>query len=120
MLVIRDAVWEKLGEAALADFIARMRVHLRRFFPEVCERLGEERTGQFIEAGIGRARHYGFKAEREVCKYIDLMCVFGHDFQRLPWARRILEGRLPPDPNERMRCLHTTAIAALGAAERAQ
>jgi hypothetical protein len=120
MLVIRDAVWEELGEAALADFVTRVRLHLRRFFPEQCEALGEKRLGQLVETGIAQARSYGFGTEREVCKYIDLMCVFGDDFDRLPWARRILESRLPSDPDERMRRLHATAIAALGAAERAR
>ena len=116
MLTIRDATWDKLAEAAHADFVARMRVHLHKFFREQCEALGEAKTGQLIEAGIVRAREWGFESERDVCKYIDLMCVFGHRFdrdERLPWARHILESRFPPDPEERMRHLHATAVDAL-------
>jgi len=125
MLTIRDPTWDKLAEAAQADFVKRMRAHLRKFFPEQCDALGELRTGQLIEAGIMRAREHGFEAERDVCKYIDLMCVFGHRFdrdERLPWARHILESRFPADPEVRMRHLHATALEALqeiGAAERA-
>ena len=60
MLTIRDAAWDKLAEAAHADFVARMRAHLRKFFPEQCDALGEVKTGQLIEFGITRAREYGF------------------------------------------------------------
>jgi hypothetical protein len=109
MFVIRDAVWDRLAEHARADFIARMRVHLRRFFPSQCNALGE-RLEQFVEIGIARARQHGFEAEREVCKYIDLMCAFGHRFHAQPWAREILEDRFQPDPEERMRRLLDAGI----------
>jgi hypothetical protein len=116
MFVIRNAIIDALDRAAYDDFVARMRVHLQKYFPEQCAALGETKTGQLIEFGVKRAREYGFEAERDVCKYIDLMCVFGHSFdrsERLPWARQILESRFPPDPGERMRHLHTTALDAL-------
>jgi hypothetical protein len=115
MLTIRDAAWDKLADAAHVDFIARMRMHLRKFFPEQCDALGEVRTGQLIEFGITRAREHGFESERDVCKYIDLMCVFGHRFdrdERLPWAREILESRFPPAPDERMDELCEMALDA--------
>src|SRR5215469_14383592 len=98
MFVIRDDMYDALGHAAYEDFVARMRVHLRKFFPERCDSLGEIKIGQLIEFGVKRARGYGFETERDVCKYIDLMCAFGHGFnrdERLPWARQILECRFP-------------------------
>jgi hypothetical protein len=116
MFVIRNDQYDALDRAAYENFVARMRVHLRKFFPEQCDALGETKTGQLIEFGVKRARVHGFEAERDVCKYIDLMCVFGHGFERderLPWARQILESRFPPDPGERMRRLHTVALDAL-------
>jgi hypothetical protein len=116
MFVIRNTVWDKFAEDAYADFVARMRVHLGKFFPEQCEALGPEKTGELIEFGIERARFHGFENEREVCKYIDLMCIFGRNFdqdEKQPWARHILESRFPPDPEERMRHLHATALDAL-------
>jgi hypothetical protein len=109
-------MYDALGHAAYEDFVARMRVHMRKFFPERCDTLGETKIGQLIEFGVKRARDYGFKAERDVCKYIDLMCVFGHAFhhdERLAWARQILDSCLPSDPNERMRRLHAAALNAL-------
>ena len=116
MFVIRDAIIGALDHAAYDDFVARMRVHLQKFFAEQCAALGETKTEQLIEFGVKRAREYGFEAERDVCKYIDLMCIFGRSFdcdERLPWARRILENRFPPDPGERMRRLHEVALNAL-------
>jgi hypothetical protein len=116
MLVIRNPQFEALGRVAYEDFVSRMRVHLRRFFPEQCDALGEIKTGQLIEFGVKRAREYGFEAEREACKYLDLMCVFGHGFDRdsrLPWARLILESRFPPNPEGRMLHLHAVALDAL-------
>ena len=116
MFAVRDAVWDQLADAAHADFVRRMRVHLQKFFPEQCNALGETRTGQLIEFGVTRAREYGFASERDVCKYIGLMCVFGHRFDRdpqVPWAREILESRFPPDPEERMDRLYTSAADAL-------
>jgi hypothetical protein len=116
MLVIRNPTFDVLDRAAYDDFVARMRIHLRKFFPEQSDALGKTKIGQLIEFGLKRAREYGFEAERDVCKYIDLMCVFGHSFdrnERLPWARQILESRFPPDPGERMSRLHAAALDAL-------
>ena len=116
MLVIRNPTFDVLDRAAYDDFMARMRIHLRKFFPEQSDALGKTKIGQLIEFGLKRAREYGFEAERDVCKYIDLMCVFGHSFdrnERLPWARQILESRFPPDPGERMSRLHAAALDAL-------
>jgi hypothetical protein len=116
MFVMRDAMYDALGHAAYEDFVARTRVHMRKFFPEQCDSLGETKIGQLIEFGVKRAREYGFEAERDVCKYIDLMCVFGYGFdcnERLLWARQILEGRFPPNPERRMRRLHGVALEAL-------
>jgi hypothetical protein len=116
MFVIRNAQWDRLAEQALADFIVRMRAHLREFFPEQCDALGEAKIGQLIDYGIRRAREWGFESERDVCTYIDLMCVFGNAFdrdKRLPWARHILETRFPPDPGDRIELLHETALELL-------
>jgi hypothetical protein len=47
-----------------------------------------------VRHGIQRAKVYGIKSRRDVCKYIDLMIVFGRDFdtnKRTGWAREILK-----------------------------
>jgi hypothetical protein len=117
MFVIRDAMYDALGHSAHEDFVARMRLHLRKFFPEQCDSLGEAKIGQLIEFGVKRAREYGFESERDICKYTNLMCVFGCGFdrdERYPWAREILASRFPPDPEQGMRRLHGMAIETLG------
>jgi hypothetical protein len=116
MFIIRDAIYDTLGHAAYEDFVARMRIHLRKSFPELCDTLGETKIGQLIEFSVTRAREYWFEAERDICKYTNLMCVFGYGFdrdERLPWAREILESRFPPDPEERMQCFQAVALEAL-------
>jgi hypothetical protein len=48
---------------------------------------------ELIRHGVGRARAHGIDTERGACKLLNLMFVFGRDFDReLPWAREILDG----------------------------
>ncbi len=50
---------------------------------------GELRS--FVEQGIDRAASYRIEAERDVCKYLNLMVVFGRSFDvELPWAKETL------------------------------
>ncbi len=116
MLVIRDDMFDALAAAARDDFIARVREHLRRFFPEICDGFGEPRLTQFIDYGIRRAERWGFDREPEVVQFIDLMAVFGHKMDRnpqLPWVRHILLSGAPPSPALRMRRLQEAAQQAL-------
>jgi hypothetical protein len=116
MLVIAEVALDQFSRQAHDGFVTRMRVHLRNFFSEQCNALGDEKIGRLIEFGIQRAGEHGFETERDVCKYIDLMCIFGDRFDRddrLSWARHILESRYPPDPTDRMQYLHATALDAL-------
>lgn len=99
MLRIRPAQMAVLSELEVRKFEDWMVVHLRRFFPDQCAAIGERRLLETIRYGIRRAAHYGFTAKRDVCKYIDLMIVFGRDFdtgQRTPWAAEILKKRALP------------------------
>jgi hypothetical protein len=93
MLIIRKPQLEALGARHRSAFAARMGEHLQRFFPERCRALGAEGVAEAIEHGITRSALYGITSERDVCKYIDLMFVFGRDLDRAeshPWAARIL------------------------------
>lgn len=75
------------------EFEIRLERHLIRFFPEQAASLGTDGLHLFIGYGSARASTHGFNTERDICKYLDLMCVFGRDFdsdQRLPWAAEIL------------------------------
>jgi hypothetical protein len=70
--------------------------HIRRCFPRDYSVLGESRTRAFVDAGVDRARRYGFVSKKEICGLIDLMLIFGPRFDddsRIPWARAILNNR---------------------------
>jgi hypothetical protein len=85
--------------------------HLRRFFPSECRQLGSNRLAELIRQGIARAQSYGFKANPDVCRYLDIMLVFGATFDRdLPWAKEILEDDRIVLPGMRMDLLHEAAV----------
>lgn len=71
-----------------------MVIHLRESFSKQTELLGEPKLREVIRLGIKRAAVYGITIERDVCHYVDLMMVWGSDFDRdtnLPWAGQILK-----------------------------
>ena len=92
-MVIRQTQMAALTQSRQKDFEHSMAGHLQRCFPNEYKALGEKGTRSEIRYGIGQAATHGISLERNVCKYIDLMFVFGRDFDRdpgLPWAPRIL------------------------------
>jgi hypothetical protein len=96
MLTIRREQIETLNADLRRRFETRMVAHVNQFFRQRCELLGEGGVREWIVAGIERAAGYGIKAEVDVCRYIDVMFVFGRGFDtdpRYPWAARILNAR---------------------------
>jgi hypothetical protein len=80
MLTIRQAQFAVLSQLEVQKFEEWMLVHLKRFFPRQCAGGGDQRLREMVQYGIQRAAGYGVTAKRDVCKYIDLMIVFGRDF----------------------------------------
>jgi hypothetical protein len=98
------------ARAETKKFEDRMLIHLNKFFPRQCAALGEPKLRETIRDGIKRAAAYRITAERDVYKYIDLMVVFGHDFdtdKRFPWAGEIL--RKQKSPGAKINALHRAA-----------
>lgn len=92
------------------SFEARAIAHLRRCFPEVVGEASDEQMRELVAFGIERARSYGIDIERDVLRYIDLMCMFGVDFDRdpaHPWAARVLN-----DPGTEGSTLRTNTLMA--------
>lgn len=90
---------EVFAAGTLRKFEDLVLAHLKKFFPNQCKALGEARIRETIRYGVDRARGYQIVAERDVCKYIDLVIVLGRDFDtddELPWAGRILRASRPP------------------------
>jgi hypothetical protein len=82
-------------------FVDRMVAHIAEFFPSRFQELGEQAVREWIEDGIQRASQYRIRSERDVCKFIDIMIVFGRNFDtdpQCPWAPPILKAE-PTDPS---------------------
>jgi len=77
----------------LSHFEKSMVVHLYNVFPNDCNALGETEVRNIVHYGIERARFYGIVIEQDVSKFINLMFLFGRDFDTdpaFPWAAKIL------------------------------
>jgi hypothetical protein len=96
MLTIRRKQMAVFAEVETKKFVDRVVVHLKKFFPKQCEAMGDSQLPETIRYGIKRAASYNIKAQRDVSRYVDLMMVLGHDFdrdKRLPWAGEVLRAR---------------------------
>ncbi len=93
-------------------FERRLIAHLNRSFPAECATLGGEGIRQAVRSGIALAATYGIRLERDICRYVDLMFVLGHDFDRdLPWASDILSDEMCPNPTAKVERLYAVAKA---------
>jgi hypothetical protein len=114
MFRIRKEQKRAFRQAALQQFEDAAARHVERCFPNEWATFGDLAIRQWIRIGIDGAARYGIVAERDVCKFVDLMVVFGVDFDRqCEWARKILDAPTPGDPFARMRILHYRALKAL-------
>jgi hypothetical protein len=89
---------ETLRKGMLENFEARMVDHLKKFFPEQYQSLGEKEVRKAIRRGMNRAKTYGIITQRDVSKYLNIMFVFGLNFDqdtRYPWISKILKKALP-------------------------
>lgn len=109
MLKLRPDQLQAFEQDLTASFHSRMLVHLRRMFPKRTAAYNEDQLRILVDGGRQRAGRYGLVSERDVCKYIDLMIVFGPAFDReQPWAAEILQ-RHPCEPSLKMRDLIAAA-----------
>ena len=105
MLTIRKeqiAVFGPLGKKVFED---RMLTHLKKVFPEQSESLGEPKLRETVQYGTQRAAAYSIVSECDVCKYIDVMILYGRDFDKdlnLRWAQSILENKALRNPSAKI------------------
>ncbi len=95
MLSFRTQQVEALSLALIGDFERRIFDHACRCFPAATRPMSDGQLRELLRYGIERAMAHGVRTERGASKYINLMFVFGRDFDRdprLPWAREILGG----------------------------
>jgi hypothetical protein len=117
MLVIRKDQLQALAASRRKDFERRLLSHLRKWFPGETAELGETGLLAWISHGQQCAAAYGFVSERDICKYLDLMLVFGQDFDTDPkhaWASAFLRGKSLHSPGVRMSRLIAAALRQSG------
>lgn len=105
MLTIRKEQMAVFREPAINDYVKRTVVHLNERFREQCEALGEAKVRETVKYGVQRSASYGVTTEGDVRRYIDLMLMFGPDFDQdpeLPWAASILNNKALINPTTKV------------------
>jgi hypothetical protein len=93
VLLIRDDQLSSLRRVRQKEYERRLAAHLKKYFPDTCAKLGDKGLLDALRHGVQRAKTYGIQAERDVVKFLNLMFVFGRDFDtdpRFPWAASML------------------------------
>ena len=104
MLIIRNeqmAVFRGIADAAFCERAAN---YLRRIVPEVCTTMTNEHVLESVRYALSRCRALKSDREVDVFQYLNLMYVFGFQFEQLPWARRILSSSLHPRARMKWLC----------------
>ena len=108
MFVVRAKQLRTLSHAVMEIFVDRVARHANTHYPERCAALGEQAVRTWIHYGIDRAAGYGIAAERDVCRYVNLMFELGPRFDQDPRheeLRAILQEEKPqnaPDKTDRL------------------
>jgi hypothetical protein len=113
MLVIRPEQFDVFERTARKQFEDLMVSHLREFHPAHAAAAGEVGLRRLIRAGMGRAAQYGFTLRGPVRFYLELMMLYGHEYDTdplLPWAGRELGARGEVELTRADR-MHATALA---------
>lgn len=99
MFTIRKEQMDALSKVEVRTVEDRRLGHLRQAYPKEFAALGEEQAREIIQYGSKRAPTFGFKANLDVLKYIEVMVLFGRDFDKddhIAWAAEILGKRKKP------------------------
>lgn len=103
-MLIRFKQIESLRDGALANFEDQMVEHLFKFAPRHSEVVGNECVRKTVQRGIERATQYGFTNRGPVRFYLELVSMFGMDFDtdpQYPWAAQTLRSLDIPDQMQR-------------------
>lgn len=116
MLKIRDEQIKAMADAALQNFEKEMVQHIKEFAPKHSEVIEDEGVREVVRLGIERAGDYGFTKRGPIRFYIELMFMFGSDFDtdfQMPWAEGVLTNDLIKDEMERADFLHEKMLEYL-------
>lgn len=93
MLIVRKEQMSALEAYVLKGFEHELAEHVKRFVTKHAEAIGDDGVRQVVQLGIQRARSHGFTNRGPVRFYVEMMCMFGSDFDTdpsIPWAQGIL------------------------------
>lgn len=111
MLRVREEQLRLLEADARAGFLERLVRHFRRTWPEKAQALGGN-LRPFLDNGLERAWGYGLTREVDVVRFINLMFVWGPDFDVSPgcrWAWQILHDPTLSGPVKVHQLVHRTS-----------
>ena len=98
---LRDEHMRAFQAVAEDNFEQRAVLHLRTYLPEPAAASSDDELRGRVRSGEARARHYGFRSERQIMCFVDTMFLLGPRFDASPqhaWARQILNNdKATPD-----------------------
>lgn len=112
MLTISRRQLATLDEHARQRFACEMADHFRTFAPNHAAAIGDSAIREVALLGIARASAYGWTLRGPVRLYLELMVMFGSDFDTdpmLPWAGCRLREASPAGEMERASALAVVA-----------
>ncbi len=104
MLVIRKEQMAVLEVYAQKGFERELVEHVKQFAPKHAAAIGNNAVSDVVQLGIERAGKYGFTNKGPVRFYVEMMCMFGSDFDtdpQLAWAAGILNNESVSDQMEK-------------------
>jgi hypothetical protein len=108
LLSIRDSQVAAMSAQARAGFVERMLMHWGRCFANHVHDRDTAGLQELIEKGTIRAAKYGIVAEIDVCLFLDVVLIFGLNFDddpAYPWAGTALRSGYLSAPWQRVRFL---------------
>jgi hypothetical protein len=112
LLTMRQEQMAAFSRAEVEKFESWMLNHLLQSFPRQCGGLREAELRELIRYGIKRARVHQITSANDVSRFIDLMAMFGRDFdtdEQRAWASQILANR--KTARSKLRALYEAAGA---------
>ena len=108
MLKIRPTQMIVFEKASLRRFEDEMVVHSKEFTPRLYEVLGEEQLRVALRQAMKRADTYGFTNRGPIRLYIELMFLYGSDFDTDPQYPAI--GKVLKAPGDQMKRAEETFV----------
>ena len=90
MMTITDKQLMKISEIRMNGFIRQTSVFLRSTYAQEVQMFNDKELTEWIREGIANAKEYEIEEEDALIQYIVLMVKHGKEFDKEPWAKRIL------------------------------